>query len=110
MVELRSVATGTRTYGRAAVAALRSRNSGKQTGVVAVPTESPRGVAQAMVDLNSVRRAVSPFGFQVALLDQRGHVMMHSDMDHHLQENLFQEIDRAPELQDAMRARVPYFL
>jgi hypothetical protein len=85
---------------------VRSRSTGEVQAVVAQNTGDPKVPVIALVtDLIDVTYAVRPPGVELAIVDENGEVIYHSDPERIGYENFFTETDRNRALRSAVLAR-----
>ena len=85
---------------------VRSRASGEVRAVVAKKTANPDlPVIALSTELIDVTYAVRPPGVEMAIIDENGEVVYHSDVERIGFENFFTETDRNRELRSAVLAR-----
>lgn len=85
---------------------VRSRSTGEVRAVVAKNTRDPNYPVIALsTDLIDITYAVRPPGVELAIVDENGEVVYHSDPERIGYENFFTETDRNRELRSAVLAR-----
>ncbi len=94
---------------------VRSRSTGEVRAVLAKNTRDPRlplnapdplyPVIAMSTDLIDITHAVRPTGVEMAIIDEYGEVIYHSDNERIGYENIFTETDRNRELRSAVLAR-----
>jgi hypothetical protein len=81
---------------------VRSATSGKIVAIVARPTRGPNGevdgVAAVEGTLRAFERPVLPLGFQMAIFDESGKIMLHSENDAHHGQSIFGDVREQKEL------------
>jgi hypothetical protein len=85
---------------------VRSRATGEVRAFLATKTDNPdRPVVALSTELIDVTYAVRPPGVEMAIVDENGEVVYHSDVERIGFENFFTETDRNRELRSAVLAR-----
>ncbi|MDN5210959.1 cache domain-containing protein [Fulvivirgaceae bacterium BMA12] len=78
---------------------IKSWNTGKNYAVVSTPSPlKGLPVSAVSVELHSLNKALLPYGFGFAIIDERGEVWFHSDEHKNLQENFIEECDQNEDL------------
>jgi hypothetical protein len=95
---------------------VRSYTSGEIVLITARPTGGdptsgqPDGVAAVEWKLGAFKKPLLPIGFQTAIVDADGTVMLHSDNDAHQGQSVFDDLDSSQQLRPAMASNARAWL
>lgn len=91
------------------VESVRSRSTGKQLAVFSAPSKlsgkGRREVVAVGMPLEGVIDPLLPPGFDFAVIDADGRSLLHSQIDHAVEENFFEECHHPQRLRDAVLSR-----